>query len=346
LTSRSAPVLRPEAWLAAAEAICLPFLSDAEAGELAMGFAPYVAHLADVRLLPDDWLLLGDHGLLIESLDPMMPLNPTKATCISAYNGGVATLELPEDEVVLDEPCVLLGNHASHYHWLVYHLPRLMALERIADLQSLRIVVSDRILPRQLESLALAGISESRLLRVKPGNVYRCASIWVPSALTYRLQVHPAALRWLRRTYIGSESPRARGRRLFASRSDAPIRHLVNEEELVRELAPLGFELIRGSELRFAEQVKLFSEAEAVVGGTGAALSNVVFMPAGSLMMELHNYHAAQFFDALCERLGQRYERLIGELRPNAPGIRVHDCDFYVPPASLRARLRELLGTP
>ena len=320
----------------------LPFLTPAEAGELAMGFDPYIAHLEDVQLLPDDWLLLAGHGLLIESLDPMMPLNPAKARHIPLYADGIATLEVPDREVLIDEACILLGNHSSYYHWLLYHLPRLMALERVAELRTLRLIVGDKLPPQQAESLRLAGIPESRLLRLSGDAVYRCESLWVPSALTYRMQAHPAALRWLRRTFIGSESPRPRGRRLLASRGDASMRHLVNEPEIARRLAPLGFELIRCGELGFAEQVRLFSEAEAVVGPTGAALSNGLFLPARALLMELHNYDGAQFFHALCMQLGQRYERLIGELRPKAPGMRVHDCDYYVAPDALLARLAAL----
>lgn len=304
-----------------------------------MGFEPYIAHLSDVRLLPDDWLLLADQGLLIESLDPMMPLNPVKARHIAGYADGIATLELPDRETAVDEPCVLLGNHPSYYHWLVYHLPRLMALERVPDLRGLRLLVGENLSAPQVESLRLAGIQESRLLRLRGDAVYRCASLWVPSALTYRLAVHPATLRWLRRTFIGRESPPPGSRRLFASRGDAPIRYLVNEDEIARSIAPLGFERIRCAELDFAQQVRLFSEAEAVVGGTGAALSNGIFMPEGALVLELHNYEGARFFESLCAQLGQRYERLIGELRPKAPGTRLHDCDFYVRPEAVLERL-------
>ena len=89
----------------------------------------------------------------------------------------------------------------------------------------------------------------------------------------------------------------------------------------------------------FAEQVRLFSEAEAVVGGTGSALSNAVFVPSGSLMMELHNYAGAKFLDFLCMQLGQWYARVIGELRPQSPRVLLHNCDFYVAPDKLIARL-------
>jgi capsular polysaccharide biosynthesis protein len=332
-------VLRSAPWLEAAEAHRLPILSEAERSEMWMCFAPELVHLEEVRLIPRDWLLLAPHGLLIESLDPMMPLKPAKAAHISAYAKGEATLELPEGERTIEEPCVLLGNHSSHYHWLLYHLPRLIALERVAELRDLRLIVGDNILPQQLESLGMLGIGAARLLRLPADAVYLCKSLWVPPALTDRMHAHPAALRWLRRAFTGSESPRPRGGRVLTSRRDAPIRHLVNEEEVAEALAPLGFRLARCGALGFAEQVRFFSEAQAVVGGTGSALSNAVFVPSGSLMMELHNYQGALFLDFLCMQLGQYYERVIGELRPQAPGTKLHNCDFYVSPELLRQRL-------
>lgn len=339
MRTERAKVLRAAPWLEAAEAHRLPVLSDAERREMWMCFAPDLAHLENVRLIPRDWLLLAGHGLLIESLDPMMPLKPAKAAHIAAYAKGEATLELPEREVTIEEPCVLLGNHSSHYHWLLYHLPRLISVERVPELRELRLIVGEDLLPQQAESLRMMGINEARLLRVASDAVYHCASLWVPPALTDRMHVHPAALRWLRRTFTGSENPRPRGSRVLTSRRDAPIRQLVNEEEIAEGLAPLGFRLARCGSLGFAEQVRLFSEAEAVVGGTGSALSNGVFVPSGALMMELHNYEGARFLDFLCMQLGQYYERVIGELRPQAPKTKLHNCDFHVPLGVLRERL-------
>ena len=341
MPSLQARLLRSAEWLNAAEAHSLPFLTPAEEREMSMCFQPSISYVEDVRLIPHDWLLLSAQGLLIESLDPWMPFRPEKARHVARFADGVATLELPEREVTIDEPCVLLGAHSSHYHWLLFHLPRLIALERVPELRELRLIVGDRLHPQQLESLRLAGIGEARLLKLASDAVYRCESLWVPSVLTDRMHVQPTALRWLRRTFTGSENPRPRGRRVFTSRRDAPLRQLVNEEELVQVLKPLGFEFARCGAMGFAEQVKLFSEAEAVVGGTGSALSNGIFVPSGALMMELHNYDGAKFLDFLCMQLGQYYARIIGELRPQGPGTLLHNCDFYVAPDTLTARLAE-----
>lgn len=340
MAALTVPILGPDEWLRGADAMIVPLLSAAEEAECRLGFRPYLASVADVRVLPHDWLLLGDHGLLIESLDAQMPLRPTKAHHIAAASGGRATLELPDREARFAGPCVLLGNHPAHYHWLTYYLPRLIALERASALADLPLVVGDSLTAGQAEALRVAGVDERRLLRLAGGAVYRFDELWVPSLLTWRLTVHPVALRWLRRTFLGTAAPAAGRRRVFVSRRDASMRQLLNEDEVAALLARHGFETVAAARLGFGAQARLFGEAEWVVGGTGSGLSNVVFAPPGTTVVELHNNDAADFIEALCPALGQRYVRIMGAIRPEH-GKLVHDCDFTVPLAPLEALLRD-----
>lgn len=338
MAALTVPVRSPDEWLQGADAMVVPLLSPAEEAECRLGFSPYLASVEGARLLPLDWLLLGDHGLLIESLDAQMALRPTKAHHVAAASGGSATLDLPDREERIAEPCVLIGSHPAHYHWLTYYLPRLVALERAPELAGLPLLVGDNLTAGQAEALRIAGIDEGRLRRLARGAVYRFDELWVPSLLTWRLRVHPVALRWLRRTYLGTDAPGAGKRRLFVSRRDASIRHLLNEDEVVALLARYGFETVEAARLGFGAQARLFGEAEWVVGGTGSGLSNIVFAPPGATVVELHNNDAADFIEALCPALGQRYVRIMGNIRPEL-GKLVHDCDFTVPLAPLEALL-------
>ena len=52
-------------------------------------------------------------------------------------------------------------------------------------------------------------------------------------------------------------------------------------------LAGFGFEAVRCESLTFAEQVRLFGSAEAVVGPHGAGLANLTFCPPGTKVIEL-----------------------------------------------------------
>lgn len=75
--------------------------------------------------------------------------------------------------------------------------------------------------------------------------------------------------------------------RLYVSRGDAPVRRLVNEADLLAALVPKGFQVLESSKLPFAEQVALFSRAEAVVGVHGAGLSNIMYCKPGARVLEI-----------------------------------------------------------
>ncbi|RYZ63453.1 MAG: glycosyltransferase family 61 protein, partial [Proteobacteria bacterium] len=76
-------------------------------------------------------------------------------------------------------------------------------------------------------------------------------------------------------------------RRIFISRSDAKIRQLLNEEEVMASLKPFGFESIVLTGMSLTEQIQVFRGAELVVGPHGAGLANVVFMQPGASVVEI-----------------------------------------------------------
>jgi hypothetical protein len=75
------------------------------------------------------------------------------------------------------------------------------------------------------------------------------------------------------------------GLRLFVVRG--PLRRSPNEERLVDEAAEFGFVPWRPETLPFAEQVAMWSKAEAVVGDDGAAWTGLIFSPLGSVGLVL-----------------------------------------------------------
>lgn len=65
-------------------------------------------------------------------------------------------------------------------------------------------------------------------------------------------------------------------KRVFISRANVKVRQY-NEEEIYEYLKPLGFVKVLPETLTFDEQVALFNNAEIIVGGAGAAFTNVLF---------------------------------------------------------------------
>jgi capsular polysaccharide biosynthesis protein len=104
--------------------------------------------------------------------------------------------------------------------------------------------------------------------------------------------VIPVALpRWardfLRSEFLG-EVPGPGTERLYVSRATARRgRKVANERQVLRALAKHGFRKVVPDELSVAEQARLFASAAAVVAPHGAALTNLVFCPPRTAVVEL-----------------------------------------------------------
>jgi capsular polysaccharide biosynthesis protein len=312
---------------------------------LQMSYAPWIARVKDATVLPGEWLLLSSRGeLLLEHLHQSLHLNPRRSRYIQSVSGDKLGLAVMDPTPTIQEPCVLLGNRAMHYHWLVDYLPRVYAAGLVPETAGLRFVVGADLTAQQEESLHLLGVGAERLLRIDPARPARFASLWVPSLLAEEWYLHPAALHWLRTCFAKTEPQAERGCRLFVSRRDADTRRLVNQDAIELLLRGFGYRTVVGSALDFAAQVETFRRAESIVAVTGSALANLIFSPRGATVIELHNVpEGAEFFGRLARQLDMRYGRLHTETIP-VPGTIANNYDFRIDAAVLEAGLREIHG--
>lgn len=345
MLSTEARIVPARAWLEETDATVIPLPLPEPYRCASWRFEPYVALVEDVTVLARNWVLLSAKGsLLLEHMHQTLPYLPQKCYHIESVTGDVARMRLPDGETVVEEPCALLGGAAIHYHWLVDYLPRAYAYSLIEAARSCRLLVSEQVTATQLESLARLGLGEDRLLRLGGERRYRFAQLWAASIFSDRMFLHPAALDWLRRTYVGAEPRAIPGERLYVSRSDTTKRRLLNEDAVGALLAHHGYRTVLASQLGFGQQVAAFSRAESVVAVTGSGLANIVFAPLDAAVLELHNLpKGVDFYRALCMQTGQRYQRIVGAPQPRA-GISEHDADFAVDPALLAAALGRLHG--
>lgn len=118
-----------------------------------------------------------------------------------------------------------------------------------------------------------------------------CEELVLCKSADHSVLPHGDHLRTMRQRMVrnagGNESVPPR-RRLYISRAKDP-RHLVNEDELWPLLAERGFEKVYCQDHSMKENVRLFSQAEAVAGLHGSGFINTIFAPPGAKIIELHN---------------------------------------------------------
>jgi capsular polysaccharide biosynthesis protein len=84
----------------------------------------------------------------------------------------------------------------------------------------------------------------------------------------------------MRKTFIPVKvAKRKKTRRIFIKRG-RNIRGLKNEDKIIDVLRQIGFEIIEPEKLSFQGQIEIFSNANVIVGASGAALANLIFSPA------------------------------------------------------------------
>lgn len=214
----------------------------------------------------------------------------------------------------LDTACSLVNVWSRNYfHWLIDCLPRIEGLEHYQQQTGFKPVVIIESNPTswQIESLKLLGY-----------NVDDCIQWNLPRIQVKRLVVpsfrrdtqdivSTMACRWIHQRVLSNLSKIESEKltfspRIFISRPKSALRRVVNEDDVVEALTRFGFVAYRLEEMKFSDQVRLFSQAEIIVAPHGAGLTNMIFSQK-TIVIELLNSWINPCFFTLSKQLGFQY---------------------------------------
>ncbi|MBU5614500.1 glycosyltransferase family 61 protein [Geomonas azotofigens] len=187
---------------------------------------------------------------------------------------------LPAAELRVNEP-VVVCHPATYYHWLLEVLPNV--LFAVAQFPDVRIVLPENPPRYVLDGLATALGPEGGRNVIFSSTPVRVERLVVPQYHTQPEFTPPQVLELLRSAVKAKVVPRRAGNlerrtgsKIYISRRKSR-RRLGGEAELERILREMGFTVLHCEELSFADQVRVFHDAEIVVGSHGAGLSNLVW---------------------------------------------------------------------
>lgn len=131
-------------------------------------------------------------------------------------------------------------------------------------------------------------------------------------------------------------------RRIFATRSGAKTRNLLNQDEIIAYLSRAGFEIIDFSNHSFIDQVSMAYTAEVLISPAGASNCISMFCSSGTSVIEL--CPPVSFFGmyngiVTSEIFGQKFSRVSGQTYSQSPNI---SSDYFVPLHSLFNLLRRV----
>jgi len=223
-------------------------------------------------------------------------------------------------------PCLFITDQHSNgfFHWCADVLPRLALLESAGlRAQDLTLVVPSMAVFSYLQPSLLPFAFKAVVLGT-PFQWISCSSLTVlgPPAPTgnYRPQLLLSVTQVITSSYVKDFLEQEKSypeKKIYISRSQARRRTITNESEVLPVLQAAGYEIVHLETLSFPDQVRLLSQAHRVLGLHGAGLTNMLWMPQGSLVIEIRFPQDADnnCYFSMASALGHRYAYYL----PNLP---------------------------
>jgi hypothetical protein len=164
------------------------------------------------------------------------------------------------------------SQHVSHFlHEVTPQIGLWQRYLRPAGVKLAMILTTDF----QREVLRSLGVADSEILNLLTMGGVRFRHLFFSHAFDDSLSPHydflPEMTYFARKTAF-SDPGRTRHRRVYAARTDTPLRRIVNEQELIDRLRERDFIIYEGTKTSTPEAVRLFEEADIVVGAHGTNL--------------------------------------------------------------------------
>lgn len=233
-------------------------------------------------------------------------------------------------------------HHRNHYHAMVDGLPRLHSLmtdARFAD-RPINVLVDDTL--GAAERLFLDELLPEHMapLQVPGDAVLETETLLLPSYITVaNVGVLPSYYReWLVPRLVPDRLS-SRAERIYIPRGDAGTRRVANEGELIDALADRGFRQWHLGELSLREQAALFHDAEIVVGGHGAGLTNLLFAQRCGVVELFNSPFVRPHYYYMAKAQGHRWRHVLSDRMSK-------DADFEIDVARVAAHVDRLIDGP
>jgi hypothetical protein len=190
----------------------------------------------------------------------------------------------------------LLNEHSKNYfHWLYEIIPKLVLINNYImnseyyKNQRYVLIIDENLYKQMFEIINLIVKFNHQINEINDLNgihckqLIYCTDFWISQDNTRfkpnvveEFFVDKYAVQLVLNSLGQHKSFIVPHRRIYLVRKGA--RQLINQKEIENVLKEFEFEFVNVASLSFLEQIKIFSEALIVVGASGAAFSNIVFM--------------------------------------------------------------------
>ena len=213
---------------------------------------------------------------------------------LSAYPGMACYLEDMSQKSVIysnaSEKYIKATSitNVNYYHWIVEVLGNLILLKDLIGKH--KVILPTLTTAFHYESLTLFNINYTDSVTIPKNCVINPKSLLTSSISDKKQSYHPEHLKAISRFFLDeTQTVSLEASKLIYIQRNSNRRAIVNEEEVCKALEEKGFTAVDPGKLPFVEQIKLFRQAKCIVSIHGAALTNCLFMHAGTSLVEIRN---------------------------------------------------------
>jgi hypothetical protein len=204
----------------------------------------------------------------------------------------------------------------NYYHWLVDALPRFLMLKEEMKQKNVSL-----LLPETCGKYVLAIMKHfemNEITFIKKGSYFKAHDLLLPYYTVGSGHIHPAYVQQVRQHLLQKLPSNEVKERIYVSRSRQKARLIKNEKKVIDVLIPLGFEIVYFEDYNFEEQVKLVQNAKILVTSHGANMTNCMFMPDNSKVLEIIKENDPNFcYWALATVTNKKYGYLLSKVVGN-----------------------------
>jgi capsular polysaccharide biosynthesis protein len=238
-------------------------------------------------------------------------------------NNGTPNFLKKIDGSVFSLLCGGAGKN-NYWHWIFDVLPKIGILEKLnLEKQPDFFLLPSLSRNYQKESLDSLGILSKKLLdgenfkHLTSNNILTVdhPNVFNNNASESITNMPMWIIDWLRKNFINDNNTDTQFfKKIYIDRNkekNNQHRKIINSEEVSELLKSFGYESITLSEYTFQDQVKIFKNADNIVGLHGAGFANIVFSKPGTRLLEIQSLTAGNACANLAKKCKLRYQNII-----------------------------------
>ena len=224
-----------------------------------------------------------------------------KGELVNSKKNQVIKTGTPKLILKIDKNLAILAQGASGYnnyaHFLFDIIPKIKLFSLAINLRKIDYFYYSKLNRYQRDIFKIIGIDEKKIIDSNKYRHLRCNKIYgvthpnyFKGTISYAHSLMPAwIVYYLKKKFLRNIKLTTKFKKIFIDRSDSKLKHckLINNNEIKSFLKSKGFKILKLSNLNFKDQIKIFNNAEIVIGPHGAGLANLTFCKKKTKVIEL-----------------------------------------------------------